>query len=357
MLLLPLARRRPNAAAAVAVAWLVGRSILGRLREQDLRGHVALVTGGSRGLGLLLARELAREGCRVAICARDVDELNDAWRSLQADGVEALAIPGDVGDRADAERIVAEVEAQLGPVDVLVNNASIMEVGPLPTLTADDFHGAMQANFWGTVYPTLAVVPAMRLRGQGRIVNVTSIGGRISAPHLLPYGAAKFATTGFSEGLHAELARDGVTVTTIVPWFMRTGSYLRAEFKPPRRAEFTWFSLGSSLPILSVDAERAAREIVAAARRRDTERSIGWLSSLAWRVHGLFPGITTTLLGVANRFLPRAPVAVGPGLPTVAAVPGEVVEGETESAALTAATTLGREAATRLNERTDSFPG
>jgi short-subunit dehydrogenase len=210
----------------------------------------------------------------------------------------------------------------------------------------------MDANFWGTVYPTLAVLPSMRLRGSGRIANVTSIGGRISAPHLLPYSAAKFAATGFSEGLRAELARDGVTVTTIVPWFMHTGSHLRALFKPPRDEEFRWFALGASLPLVSKGPEGAAREIVAAIKRGDAERSIGILSVAAWRFHGLFPAVTANLLGIANRFLPRAPVAVGPGLPSVPSVPGEVAERELDSRVLEAATVLGRRAADRLNERT-----
>jgi NAD(P)-dependent dehydrogenase (short-subunit alcohol dehydrogenase family) len=353
MLMLPLARRRPRLTAALAGTWLIGRAILDRLRRRDITGQVAFVTGGSRGLGLLLARDLARAGCRVAICARDASELNDAWRSLQADGVEVLAIPCDVADREDVERTIREIEGQLGQIDILVNNASIIQVGEVATLSVEDFEAAMATNFWGTVYPTLAVVPAMRRRRSGRIANVTSIGGRVSAPHILPYSAAKFAATGFSEGLRAELARDGVSVTTIVPGFMRTGSYLRALFKPPRREEFTWFALGSSLPVISVDAERAAREIVAAIRRGDAERSVGLLSVAAWRFHGLYPGLTATLLGIVNRVLPHSPVAVGAGQPTLASVPGETAAETVDSALLDTATTLGRRAADRLNERTE----
>jgi NAD(P)-dependent dehydrogenase (short-subunit alcohol dehydrogenase family) len=353
MLLLPLARRRPRLAAAAAVTWVAARAGIDRLRRADLTGQVALVTGGSRGLGLLLARELAGAGCRVAICARDADELNDAWRSLEADGVEVLPIPADISDEADVARLVAEIDRVLGPIDILVNNASIIQVGALPTLTVDDFRAAMDADFWGTVLPTLAVLPSMRRRRSGRIANITSIGGRIAPPHVLPYAAAKFAATGFSEGLHAELARDGIRVTTIVPGFMRTGSYLRARFKPPRRAEFSWFALGSALPGVSVDAERAAREIVGAIRRGDTERSIGLLSTVSWRFHGLYPAVTTKLLGLANRALPRSPVAVGRGQPSVGDVPGEVVERELSSPAFDAATTLGRRAASELNERTE----
>ena len=345
-------RSRAASAAGLGAAWLLGSAVLDRLRQQDLDGQVALVTGGSRGLGLLLARELVRAGCRVAICARDVEDLNVAWRELESEGTEIVAIPCDVSDRADVARAVAAVEARLGPIDILVNNASIIQFGSVSTLGAEDFHAALDADFWGTVYPTLEVLPAMRARRSGRIVNVTSIAGRVGLPHLVPYTAAKFAATGFSEALRAEVARDGVTVTTIIPWFMRTGSYLRALFKPPRREEFTWFALGATLPGVSIDAESAARQIVAAIRRGDTERSIGVLAVASWRFHGLFPGITASLLGRVNRLLPTSPVEVGPRRPVPAAVPGEVAEQEIDSPMLEVATTLGRRAADRLNERT-----
>src|SRR5581483_5724484 len=152
-------------------------------------------------------------------------------------------------------------------VDILVNNASIIQVAPVEALGPREFQHAMAVNFWGVVHPTLAGLPRMRARRRGRIVTITSIGGKVSVPHLLPYGAAKFAAVGFSEGLRAELARDGISVTTIVPGLMRTGSILNAVFKGPHRAEFAAFSVLGSLPLVSMDAERAARQIVAATRR------------------------------------------------------------------------------------------
>lgn len=100
----------------------------------------------------------------------------------------------------------------------------------------------------------------MRARRRGRIVNITSIGGKVGMPHLLPYTCAKFATVGLSEGLRAELGREGIRVTTIVPGLMRTGSHLKAMFRGQHEQEFTWFSLGASLPLVSMGAERAARQ-------------------------------------------------------------------------------------------------
>src|SRR6185369_715880 len=117
----------------------------------------------------------------------------------------------------DVERLVEAVHRRYGRVDVLVNNAGIIQAGPYESLSLEDFRAAMAANFWGTVHATLAVLPGMRARGGGRIVNVTSIGGTIAVPHLLAYTASKFAAVGFSTGLAVEAARHGVHVTTVVP--------------------------------------------------------------------------------------------------------------------------------------------
>jgi short-subunit dehydrogenase len=127
----------------------------------------------------------------------------------------------------------------------------------------------------------LAALPVMREQSHGRIVTITSLGGKIAVPHLVPYCAAKFAAVGFSEGLRAELGRDPVTVTTVVPGLMRTGSHVQALFTGQADKEFTWFSLGASLPLVSMDAERAARQIVEGVRRRGAEIP-------PWR--GSFPG-------------------------------------------------------------------
>ena len=156
---------------------------------------------------------------------------------------------------------------RFGRMDVLVNNAGIISVGPAQAMTRQDFAEAMDVDFWGTLNPILAVLPQMRERRGGRIVNITSIGGKVSVPHLLPYSCAKFAATALSEGLRAELARDGIVVTTIVPGLLRTGSYDQALFKGDHAGEYDWFSVSDNLPGQSISAERAAREIVRATRR------------------------------------------------------------------------------------------
>jgi NAD(P)-dependent dehydrogenase (short-subunit alcohol dehydrogenase family) len=299
----------PRAFARLALggaALLLGRALIRHRRTWELRGRTILVTGGSRGLGFLVARELLREGARVAICARDADTLARAQRQLEGDGGPVVAIPCDVAVREDIERVVGRVTEELGPIDALINNAGTITVGPLNTMRLADFHDAMNTNLWGALHAILAVLPDMRRRHAGRIVNIASIGGKLAVPHLLPYSASKFALVGLSEGLHAELARDGIQVTTICPGLMRTGSPRHAFFKGRYRAEYAWFSISDSLPLVSMDAPRAARQIVDALRWGEAGRVLGVPAKLGATAHALFPGMTTALLALVNRALPDA---------------------------------------------------
>ena len=221
------------------------------------------------------------------------------------------------------------------------SSGAMISVGPLEEQTLGDFEQLMAIMFWGTVYPTLEVLPAMRARRSGRIVNITSIGGKVSVPHLLPYSTAKFAAVGFSEGLRAELARDGIVVTTVAPGLMRTGSHLNALFKGQHRQEFGWFSLGASLPITSTSAEGAARRIVTALARGEAELILTWQANLLAVAHGLLPGLTSDVLGLVNRVLP------GPGGVGSQSVTGWASQSPLSDSPLEA---LGREAAATLNQ-------
>jgi len=291
--------------AAGAVAWL-GWKLLQKSREDWLEGSVVAITGGSRGLGLLLAREFGRNGCRVAICARDGVELDHARADLARRGVDVLTFTCDVSDRMQAETFVDRVIERFGAVDILVNNAGIIQVGPMNTMRVEDFERAMAINFWGAVYCTLAALPSMRQRRRGRIVNITSIGGKVAIPHLLPYDCAKFALVAFSEGSTAELAAEGINVTTVVPGLMRTGSPNNALFKGNWQNEYTWFSLASATPLTTIAAERAARRIVAATRRREPEVTLTWQATALRTFHGALPSASIRVLAGVNRLLPRA---------------------------------------------------
>ena len=343
---------RVAALGVAAAAALLAREIAGRATEWDLAGRNVLIVGGSRGLALLLARRFAGDGARVAICARDAEELQRARDWLAEAGHDVAAVQCDAGDTNQVRDLVADVQAQLGSIDILVNNAAIMHVGPVTEMTGEDFADAQSAIFWSTLLPTLAILPSMRARGEGRIVNIASIGGRMPGPHLAPYTAAKFAVVGLSETLRAELARDGIKVTTVIPWFMRTGSYFNAVFKEPAEEEFRWFALGSSLPLLSVDADRAAARIVQAAKRGEADVAIGWPAWVAQRFHGLFPGLTADLAGIVNRLLPRPEAGATEGR----AVRGEILESRVASRPFETVTAWGRQAADELNERRGPGP-
>jgi NAD(P)-dependent dehydrogenase (short-subunit alcohol dehydrogenase family) len=270
----------------------------------DMGGKVILITGGSRGLGFAIALEFALLGSRIVICAREQDELERAAVELRRGGTEVLTVKCDVANQEQVAAMVSRATEHFGRVDVLVNNAGIISVGPIESQTIEDFQQAMDVIFWGQVYTTLAVLPQMKQRRAGWIANVSSIGGKISVPHLVPYSCAKFASVGLSEGLAAELAKDGVHVTTIVPGLMRTGSHINAQFKGDHKAEYSWFSLAATNPLTSISARRAARSIVRAIRRGQTELVLGVPAKVAAAFHGLLPGTTALALGVVNRVMP-----------------------------------------------------
>ena len=287
-------------------AGLVLRGVLRKHRQEGLQDNVVLITGGSRGLGLALAREFAAEGCKIAICARDPAELDRARADLESRGAECHTVRCDVTNLGQVDGMIESVMQRYGRIDVLINNAGEIQVGPVQEMSLQDFEQAMDVMFWGVVYPTRAVLPQMMERRAGRIVNITSIGGKVAVPHLLPYDCAKFAAVGFSEGLRAELAGQGIAVVTIAPGLMRTGSYRNARFKGDAERESAWFGVSASLPGITISGERAARRIVSATRHGDAEAILTTPANLLARFHGLFPSATAGILGLVNQLLPHA---------------------------------------------------
>jgi short-subunit dehydrogenase len=223
----------------------------------------------------------------------------------------------------------------------LVNNAGIISVAPLLSQSPEDFREAMDSIFWGMVHPTLAVLPEMIERRGGRIVNITSVGGRVSVPHLLPYNCAKFATVGFSEGLHAEVKRFGIGVLTVVPGLMRTGSHVNARFKGNHAAEYRWFAAGATSSLLSMSAQRAAETVVEATRTGRAEMTLGWQAKALTGVHHISPGLVADVLALINSMLPKATSDV------LASKTGREIESSLKPARLTR---LGRRAAQRYNQ-------
>jgi NAD(P)-dependent dehydrogenase (short-subunit alcohol dehydrogenase family) len=293
--------------AGMTAASMMGR----RMRRMDLRGSTALITGGSRGLGFALARELGRLGARVTLAARDQAELQAAQHDLIARGIDTSIIVCDLSDRGAASSLVDRVVADRGRLDVLVNNAGVIQVGPLEHMQTADFAEAMEVHFWAPLQTTLAAIPIMRNQGGGRIVNIASIGGKIGVPHLVPYCASKFALVGLSTSMRSELVKDNILITTVSPGLMRTGSPFNAWFKGRQRQEFAWFTIADSMPVLTIDADRAARQIVDACRNGDAELVVGWPAKVAVIANAVLPGGVAVAMRVANALLPKTGGASG----------------------------------------------
>jgi short-subunit dehydrogenase len=306
---------------------------------------VAVVTGASRGLGLLLATELTRRGCRLLICARDQAELDRAAARLRDLGAEVATVVCDLTDADSAPQLIEAAQQRYGRVDIVVSNAGIIRVGPVQSTTPADYESAVSLMALAPARLALAALPVMQAQGHGRIVTITSLGGKIAVPHLLPYSTAKFAAVGFSDGLRAELGRGPVTVTTVVPGLMRTGSHVNAEFAGQRDKEFTWFGLGASLPVVSMDAERAARQIVAGVAQRRAEIFLTPAGQVVSRLAGVAPELTTAVLHTVQNLALPAPDG------DRSAAPGHRLRAALPEPVFGALTSMGRAAAARFNER------
>jgi NAD(P)-dependent dehydrogenase (short-subunit alcohol dehydrogenase family) len=303
--------KRPSSswlwAAGIGVAALASTVWRNRRGSYELTGRTVLITGGSRGLGLVLARLAVAEGARVAICARDEQELERARQDLLTYGAaekDVLALARDITDAAEVRALVAEVESRFGSIDVLINNAGIILGGPLENMDARDFEDSMNTHFWAPFHAMQAVLPGMRRRGEGRIVNISSLGGKVAIPHLTAYSASKFALVGLSEGFRAELSQYGIYVTTVCPGLLRTGSPGHAEIKGQHKKEYAWFSIADAMPGFTMNAEQAARRIWNASRRGDGELILTLPAKLLAAFHGVLPGTTVDVLAWVNRALP-----------------------------------------------------
>jgi NAD(P)-dependent dehydrogenase (short-subunit alcohol dehydrogenase family) len=311
--------------ATAAGAAMITRHVLRRRRAMDLQDKVVVITGGSRGLGLVLARQFAAEGARIALVAEHEEPLNRALMELAAQGVDVQGIVCDIRQRAAVAAAVDAIVERFGRIDVLVNNAGVIQVGPLANMEYEDFQQAMDVHYWGALHMTLAALPHMRPPSRSasasegkprairasegkRIVNITSIGGKFPVPHLAPYTASKFALVGLSEGLRAELAPEGILVTTVAPGLMRTGSPRNISVKGNHDAEYGWFVLLGSLPLVSIGAERAAAKIVDAARYGDPSLIITPQAKAMIALEGIAPGLVGRANALVTRWLlPRTP--------------------------------------------------
>ncbi len=304
------------AVGASAALFVAARALLATPPPPEA---VVLVTGGSRGLGLAIASRFAQRPVNLVLAARNFAELQKAQETLLARHPHLrpenfYLVAADLSQSHECGRLVAEAFARFGRIDVLVNNAGIINVGPIEAMTADLFEHTMRVNFFAALHTTWAALPRLLSQAPARgwhrraaIVNISSIGGKFAVPHMLPYCAAKFALTGFSEGLHAEVRNKGVRVTTVCPGLMRTGGEDHAEFLGDAAAEQRWFDFCAKTPGIATTPEHAADEIfnaVAQGRAEITVTPQAWLGA---KVAGVMPETLQWMNGLADEYaLPKA---------------------------------------------------
>ena len=310
-------------------------------------GKTCVVTGGSRGFGLVLARKLARAGASVAVCARTADQVRRAADELarRADPRRVVGGVCDVTDRGQVRRFLADVTEKLGPVDVLVNNAGLISFGPQASLTPQDYEDSLKTHFWGPYFFTEECLPEMKRRGAGRILNVASVGGRVPLTHGNAYTVGKHALVGYSEGLRCEAVKHGVYITTACPGLMRTGSPRHALVRGKHELEYAGFKILDSLPGLSCSAERAADVCLAALAAGKPEVIPPLPFAAATLFHDTCRNLSLDLLGLLNRALPDTPGPIGDQ--TTPAVKGYEAETPLTKSPLTE---LTERAAVRNNE-------
>jgi short-subunit dehydrogenase len=269
------------------------------------RGRVSIITGGSSGLGLALAHRFGRAGLKLVLAARTMSDLERAKLELLSSNSVATEadvhlFACDLSQRSQADALIGATVERFGTVDVLINNAGVMEVGPMEDQPVEAYERSMAVNFFSAVYTSYAALPILLKKKASAIVNISSVGGKVAVPHLLPYVASKFALTGFSEGMHAELRQRGVRVITVCPGLMRTGGETHAKFRGQVMNEKAWFQTSARTPFLAANVTRAAERIFSAVKDRRSEITITPQAWLAARFAGIAPESTQVIAALVN---------------------------------------------------------
>jgi clavulanate-9-aldehyde reductase len=188
----------------------------------DLQGRTVAITGASSGIGEATALACARAGAAVALAARREDRINDLAKRIEDEGGRAVALPTDVSDERQARAFVEHAYEQLGGLDVLINNAGVMLLGPIPGADTDEWRRMIDANVYGVLYCTHAALPVMLQNGSGHIVNVSSVAGRVARAFSGVYNLTKWGVNAFSEALRQEVTGQGIRVTIVEPGAVAT---------------------------------------------------------------------------------------------------------------------------------------
>ncbi|UYL07258.1 SDR family oxidoreductase [Bdellovibrio sp. SKB1291214] len=312
-----------------------------QLRYRSLKNSVVVISGGSRGLGLLLGKEFAQQGASVALLARDTEELARAKKiiELAVPTAEVLVLECDCTKPHQVDQAIGDIMKTFGQIDVVVNNAGIISTAPFENASKKDFEDSLDIHFWAPFYVNRACLP--HLKAGARIVNISSIGGMVPVPHHAAYCTGKYALRGYSQSLRLALMKQGIYVTTVCPGLMRTGSARNAKVKGQFKKEHAWFSLMASAPLITINAEKAARRIVSATKTGQAEISVTLMSRVAAIFNTHFPGIYADIGSVANLLLPN------PTEDSRTTLDGKNAESFISPSFLT---TLGDEAAEKNNE-------
>jgi NAD(P)-dependent dehydrogenase (short-subunit alcohol dehydrogenase family) len=268
-----------------------------------------VITGGSRGLGLVLARQLVDEGAHVTLLARDGAELDRAREDLESRGARQVVTQVcDVRDEGAVKSAIEQAARQMGAIDVLIHCAGVISVGPAQHMNKADYEESLNVHYWGAWHATHAALPHLRKAGNGRVVYIASSGGMIAIPHLGAYSNGKAALVSLGEVMRAELSREGILVTTVCPTTLRTGSHVNALFKGQHAREFNIFSLLATLPVVSQDAEGSARRVIEGCRRGEAYVFIPGPARFIPLVKGLAPALMSDAMAMISNLLP-GPVA------------------------------------------------
>jgi short-subunit dehydrogenase len=272
--------------------------------KRDYFGKTVVITGGSRGLGFAMAKRYAKEGAQVVLLARDGEELDRAWGLIkkQYPYASVHTMVCDITQNHQVETTIDKIRHDFGRIDVLINNAGSITVGPISTLEKSDYKSSLKLHLFAVLELVRFAKPLLK---GGQIVNISSVGGRIPVPHMSSYSVAKHALSALSEGLQAELEPDGIRVTTVYPGLMRTGSPIQALFKGNHEKEYAWFALSDNLPGLTICAEKAANIIFKGVQEGNAVIRFPKRTALGIALHALMPETYASLNQLACRVLPN----------------------------------------------------
>lgn len=252
-----------------------------------------LITGASQGIGKATALLFAQKGYNLVLAARRAEPLAGVEQEAQTFGCTVLSVPTDVSDADQVKTLVDKALDRYGAIDVLINNAGIYISGPAEHFSLADWHQVIDTNLWGYIHMIHALLPHFLERGSGTIVNLSSIGGKVPLPYLVPYSTSKFAVTGLTEALHSELKPKGIHVCGVYPNVIKSSLMERAIFrgKDEQDAQARRDQLDQvlSTPVIE-KPEDVANVIWDAVKNQRSEVMVG-SANVSKAAYGIFPGV------------------------------------------------------------------